>query len=94
LTHEQLQGWQQAFEQEPWGDFREDMRAVVTMLHARPGGSETTSMMWPYFPGRDEFEQKVKELQAQEKRLGPAHDEKLKEARRKHLEMMKAQKRG
>jgi hypothetical protein len=50
--------------------------------------------MWPYFPGRDEFEQKVKELQAQEKRLGPAHDEKLKEARRKHLEMMKAQKRG
>jgi hypothetical protein len=56
LTHEQLQGWQQAFEQEPWGDFREDMRAVVAM--------------------------------------GPAHDEKLKEARRKHLEMMKAQKRG
>lgn len=55
LTYEQWCKWEQFYEQDPWGDLREDMRAAAMWLMSH--GGEDVRPFFPYF-GSDEAEQK------------------------------------
>jgi hypothetical protein len=86
LTAEQWRGWEDFYEQEPWGEQRQDMRTLAQVL-TLTGNGRDISLMYPYWPDGDELYDKHKELEA--KAADPAHQAKLKEARRKHIEGMK-----
>lgn len=78
--------WQRYEAQEPWGESRADMRSTAHTL-VQMGDGKDIILMHPYFKDADELYEKHREL---EKRAAdPAHQAKLKEARRKHIEAMK-----
>lgn len=79
-------GWEQCYEQDPWGESRADMRGTAHVL-AITGNGKDISLMHPYFNDAAEMYEKHKELER--KAADPEHQAKLKEARRKHIEAMK-----
>lgn len=95
LTAEQYMGWQQAFAQEPWGDIRHDMRAAANTLHQLGAGNDVSLMGPNYFMNTERLDEEVSRLKAAEaKNSTPEHQAKLKAARKAHMAMMEAKKRG
>ena len=79
-------GWQDYEALEPWGESRADLRSAAAVM-VQIGEGKDINLMHPYFRDAAELYEKHREL---EKRAeDPAHQAKLKEARRKHIEAMK-----
>lgn len=84
--------WEQAYEQEPWGEFRDDMRNVASVMYLlhQPG---QLSLMHPYLQDTDSLDREVKHLKQLEKRAqSPEHKAKMKAARARHIAMMQEEK--
>lgn len=62
------------------------MRAAANTIWHR-GGDDLPDLTWPYFKDGEAMWEKHKELEA--KSQSPEHQEKLKQARLKHIELMK-----
>lgn len=88
LTWEQWQGWQQAYEQDPWGELRADMRASVNTLHGM-GSGETVSPIWPYYGDGDELGERIEAI---EKRKASLDESGMKERLKRARELHKAAK--
>lgn len=83
--------WEQAYEQEPWGEFRDDMRNVASVMHLlhQPG---QLSLMYPYLTSEN-LDREVQQLQKLQKRAQtPEHKAKLRAARDKHRAMIAEEK--
>lgn len=57
LTWEQLAGWQMAYEQEPWGDGRDDQRVAAQVMWVKANVKCETGnlpeLSFPYFRSTD-----------------------------------------
>lgn len=82
LTAQQFMDWQTYDAQEPWGEFRQDLRGVAHVL-ALTGNGQDIELMHPYFREGELMWERHKELAA--KSDSPEHKAKLKAAREKHL---------
>lgn len=86
LTAAQWCGWEQYYEQDPWGEDRQDLRAAANTLFAL-GDCQDIQLMHPYITDSAEAYEKHKEMEARQK--DPALQAKLKAAREKHIAEMK-----
>ena len=95
LTWEQVIGWRKAWNQDPWGEVRADMRAAAnTFWQAASGNSsDLPDLSYPYFKDDSVLWAKHEELEQKRKAMGPELEAKLKEARRRHREAKEAAKR-
>lgn len=81
LTAEQWRGWEKFYEQEPWGDLRQDMRTLAQSLVVT-GADTDVSLIFPYWDSSEEMFAKHKELEA--RTANPELMAKLKAARERH----------
>lgn len=85
LTYEQWCKWEQFYEQDPWGESRQDMRSMAMLLTQWVKDTET-SMIWPYWESDEDAAETFREGQKLLAELGTERiQEALKRGREKHL---------
>lgn len=77
--------WERFYEQDPWGEHRSDLRNLASLLNQQNPETDVR-MLWPYFPSVEEVDEQIEALEKRKAELPAEHEEKLKEARRRHLE--------
>ena len=92
LTAEDFRDWERAYDQDPWGDERNDWRQMAVEITR--GDPETeVSLDYPYVVTEEELEERKEALETRRKELDPAEVEaRLKAAREKHYASKNAKK--
>jgi hypothetical protein len=82
LSWKQWHGWERFYQQDPWGEWRHDLRAAINTMEAK-GSDAAFNLTWPYIETTHDLEGRADELKA--RTLTPDLQEKLRKARAQHL---------